>query len=185
MLKCEKRYWSVPFRGSFIGEYAGTTTPLWIRLRNAYNLRFVQFFEHFEFSISNFTYSFCIYIESTMTLINLDFIQFYRSFIKIDLTDKQLSMASINDVFVVYEKKYVFTIFRFSNEWNKQIDNNDLIEIFDLINSSLKNSFDLFYKQASNFKSTELCVENNIYCFWLCWAVNNSFRKKSRKFFIR
>ena len=58
MLKCERRYWGVPPRGLFIEEFADTATPLWIRLKSAYNFRFAQFFEHFGFSISNSTHNF-------------------------------------------------------------------------------------------------------------------------------
>ena len=100
-----------------------------------------------------------------MTLINLNFIQFYQVFVKVGLTDKQSSMTSINDVFVVCEKRYALTVSKSNNEWNERIDNNDLIEIFDLIDLSSENFFDLFYKQTSNFKSTELCAENNILSF--------------------
>ena len=163
MLECGRRFWGVPFRGSFIGECAGTATPLWVRLRSAHNPRFAQLSEHFEFPISDSTYSFCIYIEGTMTLINLDSIQFYRPPVKADLADKRSSMASVNDVSVVCEKRYAPTVSRSSNEWNERINNNDLIEVLDLIGPSLEDSLDLSYKQAPNLKGTELCAEGNIY----------------------
>lgn len=51
-----------------------------------------------------------------MTLINLNSIQFYQFFVKADLTDKQSSMTSIDNVFVIYENKYAFMIFKSSNE---------------------------------------------------------------------
>lgn len=111
-----------------------------------------------------------------MTLISLNFIQFYQFSVKTGLTDKRSSMASINDVSVVCEKRYALTISEFNNEWNQQIDNNDLIEVLDLTGPSSENLFDLFYKQTPNLKGTELCAESNIHRFWLWWTFNNSVK---------
>lgn len=122
------------------------------------------------------TYSFCIYIYDAMSLINLNFIQFYRLLVKVDLIDKRSSTTSIDDVFVICENKYALMISRSNNEWNERIDNNNLMKIFDLIDSSSENPFNLFYKQASALKSAELCVEGNIHRLWLWWAFNNSFK---------
>lgn len=176
MLKCQKRCWGVFSSDLFVEKCAETIKLFWIRLKNAYNFRFAQIFKRFGFSVSKSTYIFRVYIEDTMTLINLNFIQFYQLLVKVDLIDKRSSMTSINDVFVVCEKKYILTISKFNNGWNEQIDNNDLIEIFDLIDSSSKNFIDLFYKQTSNLKDIELCVLRNFYRFWLCWIFNNNFK---------
>lgn len=55
-------------------------------------------------------------------------------------------------------------ISRSSNGWNKQIDNNNQIEIFDLTSTLLENSLNQSYKQAANLKDTELCTKSNIHC---------------------
>ena len=100
-----------------------------------------------------------------MTLINLNFIQFYQLLVKADLADKRSSKTSVNDVFVVCEEKYAPTVSRSNNEWDERIDNNDQIEVLDLAGPSSEDPLDLFYKQAPNLKDTELCAEGNIHCF--------------------
>lgn len=61
-------------------------------------------------------YAFCIYIEDTMKLINLDSIQFYEFPVKADLADKQSLMASVNDVPVFCEERYAPNVSRSSNK---------------------------------------------------------------------
>ena len=67
-----------------------------------------------------------------MTLINLDSIQFYQLPVKADLADKQSSMASVNDVPVIYKERHAPKISRSINEWDERIDNNDQIEVLGL-----------------------------------------------------
>lgn len=81
-----------------------------------------------------------------MILVNLDFIQFYQLLVKADLTDKQSLMALINDILVICEKRYALMVSRFSNKWDKQIDNNDQIDVLDLTGPSSEYFLDQSYK---------------------------------------
>lgn len=81
-----------------------------------------------------------------MTLINLDFIQFYQTLTKADLAGKKLSITSIDDIVVIYEEKNASKVSRSSGEWGRRLNNYDLIEVSNSIDSSLKDSSDLFYK---------------------------------------
>lgn len=51
-----------------------------------------------------------------MTLINLNFIQFYQSFIKADLVNKKPSIMSIDNVFIICEERYAFRVLKFNDE---------------------------------------------------------------------
>lgn len=48
-----------------------------------------------------------------MTLVNLNFIQFYQFSIKVDLADKQLLMVLVNNIYIVCKNKYALTVFKF------------------------------------------------------------------------
>ena len=98
-----------------------------------------------------------------MTLINLNFIQFYQSFIKADLVNKKPSIMSIDNVFIICEERYAFRVLKFNDEWSESLNNFDLSEILDSIDSSSTNILDLlFYKHILNLKGTESYVEGNI-----------------------
>ena len=116
-----------------------------------------------EFSTSDFTHSFFICIWDTITLIDLDFIHFYEFLNKANLTNKRSLITFVNNVFVICEEKYTSTISKFNDEWDKLLNDYDLIEVFNSINSSSKNSLALlFYKHILNLKDTKLYVEGNI-----------------------
>lgn len=72
--------------------------------------------EFFEFSTSNFNHSFFICFWDTMFLIDLNFVQFYKDFVKVDLIDKRSLMTLFNDIFVIRRKEYTSTTFKFSSE---------------------------------------------------------------------
>ena len=108
-------------------------------------------FKRLRFSISDFTQSFFICIWDIITLINLNFIQFYQSLIKVDLIDKRLLITSIDDVLVICEKGYIFTVSRFNGGWGELFNDYNLIEVLEFTSSSTKDSLDLlFYKHALN-----------------------------------
>lgn len=71
------------------------------------------------FSISDSIYSFWIYILDIMILVNLNPIQFYQLSIKADLADKQSSIAFVDDVSIICEKRYAFIVFRSYNRYIK------------------------------------------------------------------
>lgn len=98
-----------------------------------------------------------------MTLIDLNFIQFYQSLIKVNWANKTPSMTSVSDVLIICEKRYAATVSRFSSEWGKQLNDYDLTEVLDLTDLLLKDSFNLFYKQALNLEGTELYTEGNFH----------------------
>ncbi len=51
-----------------------------------------------------------------MILIDLNFIQFYKDFVKVDLTDKRSSMTLPDDISVIRREKYTSTTSRFSSK---------------------------------------------------------------------
>lgn len=79
-----------------------------------------------------------------MTLINLNFIQFYQLLIKTDLIDKGLFMFSLNDVFVVCEEGYTSTISRFNDEWGELFNDYELIKVLDSIGSIDREEYESF-----------------------------------------
>lgn len=121
-------------------------------------------FKCLEFSTSNFTYSFFLCIWDTMTLIDLNFIQFYQSLIKVNWADKTLLITSVSDVLIICEKRYAATVSKFSNKWDEQLNDYNLTEVLNLTDLLLKDSFNLFYKQALNLEGTKLYTEGNFCC---------------------
>ena len=79
-----------------------------------------------------------------MTLINLNFIQFYQPLVKADLTNKRLSITSIDNVFVICEEGHTSTISRFNDEWNESLNDYDLIEVLNSTDSGDKEKYESF-----------------------------------------
>ena len=165
MQEYKRCYWDNIFNNSLIKKNAGTVSSLQTQFRNIYNFHLASFW---TFWISNFKFhtQFFFYIWNTIILINLDFIQFYQFSIKTDLIDKKLSIMSIDDISIICKKGHIFIVHKSNDGWNKLFNNYNLIEIFNSINSSFKNLFNLlFHKHILNLKGIKISVENKIRSF--------------------
>ena len=92
-----------------------------------------------------------------MTLIDLDFIQFYQPPTKADLADKRPSVASVGDVPLVYGEGYTPTVPRSNGGWGGPLNDYDLIEVLESTGSSSKDPLHfLSYKRAQELQQSGL-----------------------------
>lgn len=94
-----------------------------------------------------------------MTLIDLNFIQFYQSPIKSNLSRKKTFKTFIVRNFTISERENSSEIFESKNEWNTSWSDN-FIQFPNIVDSLFKKHLDFLREKASNFKE----IEANLKC---------------------